>query len=489
MAQSRFQREFERFYQRTRSSIFEFCKELDFKPSDQQAELLEAIEDAKLRRGTRKIACKSGQGPGKTTASAVAGMWVTWLYPNALTIVTAPTMNQCREVWLPEARRRLENAHPILRRFIQCTKTRIYFGDMDRYPDWGIKFVTATRPENAQGRHEKHMTWIAEEASGIPRPLVTQIEGTLSNEDSMLLMIGNPNTRECAFFDCFNSERHKWRTMTFNAEESPTYIVDPERNRYLEERYGRNSDVYRVRVLGEFPHVDPNCVISSEDAEKCTKTNMLEKARIARRIHGKERPARQFGIDLARFGSDESVIYRRSGNAVVEWRAFQKTDPADVIDCAFRMQYEAGWRDDECWYVVDAGGMGQGILHKFYRAGKRVFEFHNGGKAADSQYKDKITEAWFLTADLVRKQNCKLPNDNRLIQQLSSRQYRMDSDRGKNKIIVEPKDVYVKRGDYDSPDRAEALVMAFYDALTISAKSTGRTTEGKRVGAKVSRAS
>jgi ribosomal protein L35 len=63
--------------------------------------------------------------------------------------------------------------------------------------------------------------------------------------------------------------------LTFNAEESPEWIVNPQRNKDLEDLYGRDSDVYRIRVLGEFPHSDPNCVFSSEDLEKCTDKKLM----------------------------------------------------------------------------------------------------------------------------------------------------------------------------------------------------------------------
>src|SRR5690606_1268772 len=107
-----------------------------------------------------------------------------------LVIVTAPTMKQCREVWLVEARRLMERALPALKKFVKITRTKVEIGGI---PDWGVKTVTATREENAQGFHAEHMMVIAEEASGISREIMTQFKGTLSNPDALFLMIGNPN--------------------------------------------------------------------------------------------------------------------------------------------------------------------------------------------------------------------------------------------------------------------------------------------------------
>ena len=137
-------------------------------------------------------------------------------------------------------------------------------------------------------------------------------------------------------------------------------------------------------------------------------------------------------------------------------------DPSILVDQAFKWQLDCGWEDEGCVYVADAGGMGQGVMHLFYEAGKRIFEFHNGSVAIDYQrYANKVTEAWFGLARKARKGLCSLPADNILLQQLCSRQYYMNK---KGKIILETKDEFKKRGN-DSPDRADGCVMAFYDEI------------------------
>ncbi len=441
------------FYDKISNNIFEFCRALNFIPTWQQAMLLKAVQD-----GHRRIAVKSGQGPGKTTATAVVGLWRALRNVNGLVIVTAPTMRQCKDIWLVEARRRMEKANPMLKKFVKITKTKIEIGGK---PDWGVKLVTATREENAQGYHEEHLTVIGEEASGIPRELVTQFKGTLSNPDSLFILIGNPNTRDCSFFDCFHSMRQQWHTLTFNAEGAPHAIVDPQRNLDLADEFGKDSDVYRIRVKGEFPYMDPNCVMSSEDLEKCSDpTDMIRCSMLSRHKDFGGGRARQFGIDFSRYGGDESCIYQRSGNAIAAWHKFSHTDPSIVTNLAFKMQMDHKWKDKNTLYVPDAGGMGQGIMHKFHDAGKNVIEFHNGGVAIDSeQFANKITEAWFHMARLVKAINCNIPNDNRLIQQLSTRRYYTNR---KGKLILETKDEYMKRG-YESPDRGDGCVLAFYD--------------------------
>jgi len=448
----RLARQWEKLYREIRDDIFAYCRYLNFQPTKQQAELLELVQEGHMR-----IACKSGQGPGKTATSVIIGTWRPLRYRDGLTVVTAPTMRQCKEVWLREARERFEHAHPLIKQAFEITRSRITI--MGR-KDWGVVLATATNPESLQGFHNDSLTFIAEESSGIGRDIIETIEGTLSQPtgDMLFLQIGNPNARDSSFFDCFNRDRRHWQCLTFNCEDSER--VSKEHCEYMADKYGIDSDVYRVRVLGQFPLTDPRCVMSSDLLEKCTKINMLYAARQGLSgVGNRERPAKQFGIDFARFGSDESTIYRRSGMAVVEWKRFSHVDPNDVTDYAFRMQKRAGWTDEETLYVADAGGMGQGCMKKFHDAGKNIIEFHNAGVSSSIDYDNKMTEAYFKFGENAEKGYIRIPNDVELIHQVTNRQYTTTK---KGKLILEAKDIYMNRG-HDSPDRADGLMMCFFE--------------------------
>jgi hypothetical protein len=464
-----FAREFGGFYPILAGDIFAFCQALSFQPTWQQEQLFGVIQ-----RGDRRVAVRSGQGPGKTTAACIVALWRIFRQYNALGIVTAPTMRQCQDIFLAEARRLLEKADPWLKKFIKITRTRVRVADM---PDWGINAVTATTSEQAQGFHDPNLFVIAEEASGIERPIIEQFTGTLSNPNSLFLMIGNPNSRDCAFFDCFHKNHTNWTCLHWNAEETPkSEWFDPARNHEVEALYGRNSDVYRIRVLGEFPHQDPNCVMSDEDVTACMDRSLIMRcAQINPTI-------KQFGLDFARFGGDENTIYRRSGNAIVEWAAESRIEPVLMIDRAARMQMGSGWLDRDCTYIADAGGIGQGCMHRFYDLKKQVYEFHFNGRAGESgEFENQVTEAYFQLARKVRDRTCALPNDSILSTQLSSRRYYLTKN---GKIVLESKDDYMKRG-YDSPDRADGLVLAMYDSAIgrgqVAGVGSGSILVGRRV--------
>lgn len=464
---SRFARHFEPLYEAWRGDIRKFALEgLRFGVAkgapggmDHQKDLFDLVQVESylpFHKRKKRVAVKSGQGTGKTAGVSVVALWRLMRHPRAQVVVTAPSMKQCRQ-WLDECRRIVDGADPLLRQFFECMTTRIQVAGDEL---WCIKLATATRPQNLQGIHEEHLTIIVDEASGVARNLMEVIHGTLSNQDALLIKIGNPNTTDCEFYDCFTTHADLYHRLTWSAEKVAAkypQILSPDRNRVIAHEYGVDSDVYRVRVSGEFPHQSPNAVMSLEDLIACTKTSLVGCAGIANVLP----THRAIGIDYARFGDDESVVARRMGLAVVGFKAFTKRDPREVTDYAFKEQRDAGWRDKDCWYVPDAGGMGQGVVHSFHEAGKNVLEFHSGACAIDTQgFADAMSEAWWNLRALVSEKVVRLPDDARLLKQLSTRNYYTDR---KGRIKIESKDEWRKRLAADeSPDRADAVVMAFY---------------------------
>lgn len=453
---TRILRVFEAKYRSLTSDIYKFCDALNYEPSWQQRELFDAI-----MTGYLKIAIRSGQGPGKTRALAVIGLFRLAQRPYSKLVVTAPTMQQCKEAWLGEVTILLRNADPVLQQMFQVTSTTIGVCGQ-KAKDWGAILRTSATTEGSQGQHREDMDIICDEASGVDRGIIEQYKGTLTNPGGMFIMAGNPNTRDCAFFDCFHLQRHMWKCIHWNAEETPeSSWFSHQRNREFVEEYGRDSDAYRIRVLGEFPLQDPNCVMSEEMVMAVMGDPALMQKCVRMGRMGTGEPVRQFGIDFARFGGDESTIFRRSGYHVAEWNRFSHVDPTYIVDKAYHMQLMASWPDTNTWFVPDAGGMGQGIMHRFYQAGKNVVEFHSQGKALKRDFDNRITQAWFHLAKLVRTRNCSLPKDGLLASQLATRRYFTTK---KGKLIIESKEDYKKRG-YPSPDRADGCVLCFWDSV------------------------
>jgi phage terminase large subunit len=106
---------------------------------------------------------------------------------------------------------------------------------------------------------------------------------------------------------------------------------------------------------------------------------------------------------------------------------------------------------------VDDTGLGGGVTDRLREVnlnGTNVIAFKGGENAqASDRFSNKIAEAWWVMRDWVIAGG-RVPNDDALIGQMSSRGYTIQSDR---KIALEKKIKMSK-----SPDEADALAMAIY---------------------------
>jgi phage terminase large subunit len=183
--------------------------------------------------------------------------------------------------------------------------------------------ATKHRPEALAGIHANTVLAVFEEASGLPDETVETGAGTLSTPGAMAVAVGNP-TRGRGFF----YKTHKdpkvcltWDTMVVSSEEVPRargHIAD------IINLYGKDSNKYRVRVLGEFPTKDDDVVIPLESilAAKGRKVTLSHVYPV-------------WGVDVARFGDDRTTLCKRQGNALIDapkiWRNLDGKQVADRI--------------------------------------------------------------------------------------------------------------------------------------------------------------
>lgn len=468
MAASAKLREWQRIYGEIRDDILAYCRYMGHTPTAQQRDFYLAVQrEHKIGKVNQlskdwkgRVGVCSGQGPGKTRGSVIAGGWRTLQRRNAKTVVTAPTMRQC-EQWIEDFKLALNSAHPVLKDAFKCYKRKI---EVLNHETWEIVCATATKAENIQGSHRENQTIIMDEASGIGRPIWEATKGTLSDYNPMLLAIGNPNSRDCEFFDVFNRNKDEWVTMRWDARKSSR--VSPANIQKIIREYGIESNVFRVRVAGLFPLADPDVVLPYELVEAAAAVNPLLAVRHTKVLSSD----RAISYDFARMGGDENVVMTRQGLAITKMWFKPNCDPVHAVRKGFRLQRDLQWRDDECLHIFDCNGMGEGLAHLYHEHEKEAFEFKNQKRARHSrQYNDIMTEAFFEFKRLLQTGRASIPDDPQLLRQLSSRRYIIKRD---GRLELESKEDYVKRRRKEStddgnlsPDRADAAVMSFYDPL------------------------
>ena len=161
-------------------------------------------------------------------------------------------------------------------------------------------------------------------------------------------------------------------------------------------------------------------------------------------------------MDVARFGSDRSVILRRQGNSVQEVRTFQGMDTMQLVGWVVAAIQEF----QPAQVCIDEIGVGAGVVDRLREQGYRVRGINVARSARQSSlFANLRAEGYWRLRDLFAAGEIGLPADSQLMGELAALRYSYDS---LGRIVMESKDAIRQRG-LPSPDRADALMLAFLD--------------------------
>ena len=415
---------------------------LKVEPDAWQAEALTAL--AKNSR----VAIRSGHGVGKTALESWSVCWFLFTRPFCKIPCTAPTIRQLYDILWSEISKWLKRS-PILTELFEWQKTKVSFKAAPER--WYAAARTAAKPENLAGFHEEHILFVLDEASGVDDAIFEAVEGALTTSDAKLLICGNP-TRNSGFFKrAFFEDRELYYTIKKSSAESGR--VSNEYCKRLIKQYGEDSDVVRVRVLGEFPKAEADGLIALELVEAAMNREPDYSGELV------------IGVDVARFGDDETVLCARKGNAVVALERYRKADLMKTCGKIIHMvkSLSEKYMVKNSIINIDDDGVGGGVTDRLREVlpEKNILSTvngcHNGGKARDTHYANWGTESYFALRDRFVTGEIMLPRDDDLTAQLTTRKYFLNS---RDQLQLEPKADYKKRYKR-SPDRADALVLAF----------------------------
>jgi phage terminase large subunit len=177
----------------------------------------------------------------------------------------------------------------------------------------------------------------------------------------------------------------------------------------------------------------------------------------------------EIGVDVARFGDDRTVMYRRHGLKITDTKSFVGQDTMRTAKEAWSLAEYKPFVPIK----VDDTGVGGGVTDRLRELGAKVIPVDNGGNAVDgNKYTSAADEMWFeFPID-----ECDIPCDNELMKQLSGRRYDYDN-KGRRKI--ESKKDFKKRLGY-SPDDADALLLCFYSGGNIQISDKTRRELAQR---------
>lgn len=407
-------------------------------PEPEQRQVLDAI--AKYKR----VAVKSGHGIGKTACEAWTILWFLFTRPLSRIPCTAPTYHQLEDVLWPEVHRWLGQS--AIKDYLVWSKKRLSIAGHHE-EEWFAVARSCSDPDNLSGFHGRELLFVIDEAAGIPQDIMQVIEGTLTNEGAKILMCGNPTQLAGTFYHAFHKDRQLYKPFTFNAEESR--LVSEQYCRDQATKYGRDSDVYKVRVLGEFPTGQPDTLIRLDVVEAALRREVKAEGKI------------EIGVDPARFGDDQSVICWRRGLQVQPLRSFHGIDTTRLTGEVARLvlQLRSDGYEEVISVKIDDTGVGGGVTDQLVRQQAdlkiQTIPVLFGGVATKAEYADYGSEMWGNIKEAL--ETIQLPADDELVAQLTTRKYQIKPD---GTIKLERKEDMKKRG-ISSPDKADALVLCF----------------------------
>ncbi|MBQ3034746.1 MAG: PBSX family phage terminase large subunit [Alphaproteobacteria bacterium] len=163
------------------------------------------------------------------------------------------------------------------------------------------------------------------------------------------------------------------------------------------------------------------------------------------------------GLDIARFGDDESVFCFRRGRIVEKFEVFKKKDTVQLADIASR--YLEDYQPKKLFMDIGANGAGVYDILMDRGFGPLIKGVFFGAKAMNpDRYVNKRAEMWdgilsFLSQDL----EVLLPQDDMLFGDLTSVNKKYDA---MGRLLLESKEEIKKRLGR-SPDRGDALALTF----------------------------
>jgi hypothetical protein len=423
-----------------------------------QQEILQALSSETCNR----VAWHKGHGVGGTTTMAWATLAFLFTRANSKVVTTASVNRQVRDILWPEIHHWMNRAKHNLHLIGWRWPYNLLDMKLEITSSWFAVGASSDVPENMEGFHADHLLYIVDEAKTVEKGIFESIEGAMTgNIEAKLLVVSTPPAgREGHFYDLCTNKLPGWKVFHTRAQDSPNVSqawIDQKK-----EEWGENSPVYISKVDGDFPDATENNLIPLSWIEKAN-------ARWSQMVI----PDREsvLGVDVARYGDDETILANSRGNYIYPLEIHSKQDTMQTAGQVIRSIEKNG----SVQANIDVVGLGAGVYDRVNEVVRdrqipcSIRPIHAGGKAPGlmirgekfrfKRYRDYL---YWNMREQLDPVNCPedellaIPPDQMTRTQLSSIRYTINSD---GSIEVDSKDDLKKRG-LKSPDRAEAIMMA-----------------------------
>lgn len=425
-----------------------------------------------------RFSTASGHGIGKSVLVAFLIKWIMDTRPMCHGTVTAGTADQLRtKTWATLGQ---WHAYSITEGWYDFSATR---GHMmlkhKQHPLGWFCSAQTCKEENSEafaGQHAANSTsfYIFDEASGVPDKIYEVREGGLTDGEPMVFDFGNPTKNTGQFYENTSvNGKFAHRYIRRMIDSRDVTITNKKKAQELIDDYGLDSDVVKVRVRGMFPSADNLQFLGMEEV-RLAQVRPVFQDRHAPLI---------IGVDVARRGKHNSVIYARLGDDARSY--FNHKDDvfnglngiqlAEKIIAKVNFFRQFGISEYNI-FIDGSGGYGGSPADYLQHVGYNCVEINFGSGASDKDnYRFKSDEMWGRMRNGIRTRLC-ISDDDALYTQLTQRQFGYML--GSQRISLESKeDMEERLGGEGSPDEADALALTF--ALDVAPRQLPNAGEQK----------
>lgn len=440
---------------------------------DKQDDIIESV------KVNRRTAVKGSNSSGKDYQSGNIINWWEFCWPDAIAIVYGPVGRQVQDIIWREARRAFQGSTHWLPGYMYPVAAEYHIDEYRYAKGFSAKKDSDGTGAGIQGYHSPHLLVIVTEAHAVA---TSDFDALMRLNPYRVLITGNTHVQSGEFFDAFESKTWLYNDITISAFDTPNIIaqdnVVPGMITQIDidecaQEYGVDDPEYLAKVLAEFPDNLEDAVVSrrlllaavarGNEAEDASDDDVLPRASLS--------------CDVARFGDDDTVVYRRQGrHNYLAWQTHGK----DLMTIVGKLVTMATEDEDVDTIIIDDTGLGGGVTDRLrevlrlepLRGGTvRVIAFRGGSRAVNKlRYVNLITEAWMEAGKAFKPDKAgedatiTIDDNRRLRSELAARKYGIQSD---TRLSLEEKKEYKKRVR-KSPDHADAFVMNYSPLATRS---------------------
>lgn len=406
-------------------------------PTEQQEEILRALAKHRF------VAVSGGGGLGKTATAVWACLWGLTAHEQAMIGVTGPVGPQLSAVFWPEIDVWLSRCS--LHQVLRYTKNKVAVKGWEK---WAIFKRTIPKEDTdisntMAGFHGPWIMFVVDEAAGVKDPVFTAIDGAMTQPNSHALLISNPTSSGGYYYDTITDPSGKgYHVLKYSSLTSP--LVTKEYEERIIARWGKDSPMYRIKVLGEPVGSTDSVVVDpyTYDRVVAEQRSTMEGSVIV-------------SVDVAGEGPDGTRMAVRSGNSWVDWVTIPYSDPIEAAD-QIQTYVERNWSGRPVIVIVDKVGIGFGLWKVLDRRPLRVVGVEGSAKADNADmFENRRTELyWHLHKNFPTYHFPATPPE-RLRKELANLRFEFDADR----VRLTPKKKFISMMGF-SPDWADCMAMA-----------------------------